>query len=94
MELQTWRALDLPQTLKDHSAQVVHVLGSVAVLDSPDGEVDLLVEAVTLEERVVLGDIVVYLNAKGSSSLEGPATGHVLDRVAAATDKQSWNSEA
>lgn len=55
---------------------------------------DLLVEAVTLKEGVIFGDVVVYLNAKSSSGLEGPASGHVLNCVAAATDEEGWDAEA
>ena len=63
MELQTRRAFNLPQALKYHSAQVVHVLLRVPVFDYLDGEVDFLVAAVALEERIVFGDIIVYLDA-------------------------------
>lgn len=94
MELQPWGALNFPQALVDHPSQVVHVIWRVSVLNDLDGEVDLLVEAVALEERVVLGDVVVYFDAEGSSRLERPAASHVLDGVAAATDEQGRDAEA
>lgn len=55
---------------------------------------NLLVEAVALEERVVFGDVIVYFDAQGSSCLEGPAARHVLNSIPAASDQEGRNAKA
>ena len=83
VELNARSTLEVPQTLKDHLAQIIDLIARIFVLNHLHREVDFLLVAVTLVEGVVFGNIVIDLHAQSHSGFVGPAPRHIFNRVSA-----------
>jgi len=94
VELNARSTLEVPQTLKDHLAQIVDLVARIFVLNHFHREVDLLLVAVTLVEGVIFGNAIVDLHAQSHSCFVGPAPRHIFNRVSASAHHHCGYSKA
>lgn len=93
MEAHAWPDLRLLQVLADCLEDVLEVFAVVVILGRLDVEVDLVaVLPVVVVEVVVGGYLVVDFAAYHQTGFVGPASRHVLDRVASAAQQHHWSA--
>lgn len=93
MESQRRPDFRFPQVLGNSFQDVVQIVKSVLVGPVVDGEEKLVVVIlVQVIVHVILGDLLVHVDAKDLRSLIGPASGNILDRVATPAEINGGNS--